>query len=445
MTGSGEVIMEEPRPGQACREEEAGGESSGEAVQRDDASASGYVRVSKTTVRSTVATIVLLCVLLLATNVENFSFLKKEQEREGKYVVESLETEKHVSLLFEGRRTTQQGQPSPGGGGAARVGGGKGPKKKKRAKKEKGANLLPGEPDPEDLERCAPAFAAVRETSLRVGNVPAVPRPFPHLVLDDVFPSDYYQLMLDNVIDTRRASEDLFTRRSAVKPRYTLILRPNVTEYSRGDEDDIKKKVEFWRCHYLAYGSAEFTAALLRPFRSIVERRYNGTVKYNAKKFYQAMSLVQDRTEYFITPHTDVYTKFVTNLFYLSSESDAEFLRTSGTLIMEPVGSTGRKRKKKKKRAARGRSLQGLPPRGEITTLESFDSSKVYLENQGVVYKFKQMEFRPNRLVAFAPCDSSWHSVPLQKLKKGVFRNTVQGFVSFDGRVPEKESCVPRS
>lgn len=138
MTGSGEVIMEEPRPGQACREEEAGGESSGEAVQRDDASASGYVRVSKTTVRSTVATIVLLCVLLLATNVENFSFLKKEQEREGKYVVESLEIEKHVSLLFEGRRTTQQGQPSPGEGGAAELVGARGRRRRRERRRRRG-------------------------------------------------------------------------------------------------------------------------------------------------------------------------------------------------------------------------------------------------------------------------------------------------------------------
>ena len=59
-----------------------------------------------------------------------------------------------------------------------------------------------------------------------------------------------------------------------------------------------------------------------------------------------------------------------------------------------------------------------------------------------MVYKFKQMEFRPNRLVAFAPCDQSWHGVPLQALPDGVMRNTVQGFVSFDGTVPDKESCT---
>lgn len=59
------------------------------------------------------------------------------------------------------------------------------------------------------------------------------------------------------------------------------------------------------------------------------------------------------------------------------------------------------------------------------------------------IYKFKQMEFRPNRLVAFATCDSSWHAVPLQHLPSGVARNTVQGFVSFKGEVPEKESCTP--
>ena len=72
-----------------------------------------------------------------------------------------------------------------------------------------------------------------------------------------------------------------------------------------------------------------------------------------------------------------------------------------------------------------------------ITTLQDFDASKEYLEESGVVYKFKQMAFRPNRLVAFAPCDESWHSVPLQKLPEGVARNTVQGFVSFHSKEGE--------
>lgn len=238
----------------------------------------GTVRISQTYARSLIGTIIILVVLLVGTNIESLNVFEFSEREEVKGVMQTL-----------------------------------------RAQGESLTALSVG---PENL-KCKAAFAAVKETSKVVGNFPASAHPFPHLVLDDVFPRDYYELMLDNVIDTRDASSELFTRRSAVKPRYTLILRENVTEYSKQDSELIKQKVEFWRCHYLAYGSPEFTAALLKPFRTIVERRYNGTVKYNARKFYQAMSLVQDRSEYFITPHTDIYTKFVTNLFYLGNEEDA--------------------------------------------------------------------------------------------------------------------------
>jgi hypothetical protein len=303
---------------------------------------------------------------------------------------------------------------------------------------------------------CASAFRAVEKSSELVANVVASSKPFPHLILDNVFPQDYYELMLENVLDTHTTKGDLFHRRSAVKPRYTLILLGNVTA-SEHDSDLNKRKVEFWRCHYLAYGTRQFTSALLRPFRAIVERRYNGTIKYDADKFYQAMSLVQDRDSYFITPHTDVYTKFVTNLFYLGNERDAQALRTSGTLIMKPYKTFPRRRQKKGKKGKKSTAtfdsedylqiyredLKRVGLNDKVTTLQDFDASKDLLLDRSTVYKFKQMDFRANRLVAFAPCDNAWHSVPRQHFPNGVMRNTVQGFVSFAGSegIPDKESC----
>ena len=98
-----------------------------------------------------------------------------------------------------------------------------------------------------------------------------------------------------------------------------------------------------------------------------------------------------------------------------------------------------------KKLKIKAKQEEGSVSKKLITTLQDFDASKEYLEESGVVYKFKQMAFRPNRLVAFAPCDQSWHSVPLQKLPEGVARNTVQGFVSFHSKegegIPDKETC----
>ncbi|QDZ19123.1 hypothetical protein A3770_02p16410 [Chloropicon primus] len=420
---------------------EGPGKGASEAKEDD-----GNVRVSKTAVRSTIGTIFILVVLLIGTNMENFSVLREGERVEAEGVLKALGEEN--SLIFTGTKVEAEGVLKALGEENSLIFTGT-----KVEAEEVLTEETSDEGDVAQADPCAPAFAALRETSKVVGNVPASALPFPHLVLDDVFPEDYYQLMLENVIDTELATSELFTRRSAVKPRYTLILRENVTEYSKHELEAIKKKVKFWKCHYLAFGSPEFTAALLKPFRSIVERRYNGTVKYNAKKFHQYLTLVQDRSEYFITPHTDVYTKFVTNLFYICDERDAESLRTSGTLILEPVArNPSRRRRKKKRKKRKTRSLletkvsdlpTKTPPEGKVTTLENFDPTKEFLENQGVVYKFTQMEFRPNRLVAFAPCQQSWHAVPLQMYTGKVVRNTVQGFVSFDGETPDKESCTP--
>ena len=126
--------------------------------------------------------------------------------------------------------------------------------------------------------------------------------------------------------------------------------------------------------------------------------------------FNQNLLLCQDREKYFITPHCDVGSKFVTSLFYMPDARNAPALRDSGTLLLRPVPK---------------------PKRAKATTLLTYDSRAEYLEHGSATYKVTRCEFRPNHLVAFAPCVGAWHAVPLQKFSSNVTRDTIQSFVGY--------------
>jgi len=270
---------------------------------------------------------------------------------------------------------------------------------------------------------CIEARDALSHTLERIRNSALKFEPFPHLIVDQIFTDTYYAHILRNIINATEST--LFKKRGPLKPRYSLDL-VNAAEQSRqAKQVNLKEKILFWKCHYQTFGASEFTEHITNSFSSVLNKRlgrdYYSKLSRRAPtkkpRFFQRMNLVQDRDKYFISPHTDVAEKFITMLFYLAPIKNDFRLRDAGTLLLAP--SNPRDNSKS----------------NDVCDLVKFRATCRYVKFQGKYYRFKQCEFEANRLVAFAPCHSAWHAVPLQNLD-GTPRDTIQSFVGSTSAFP---------
>lgn len=206
----------------------------------------------------------------------------------------------------------------------------------------------------------------------RIAAAPVLREPFPHCVIDDVFPEDFYESIIDrwpeekswqSLPESGRVSKGHYAERQVV-----LMNGPG---YARLDGE----RCEFWSAQVGGWLLGEgFRAAVLEKFaRELEQSGFGapfGTTSGDAL-------IVSDRTSYAIGPHTDAVHRLVSLLFYLPE--DAAF-RRFGTALYAPLDPAFR---------CRG----GLHHR--------FDLFR----------RVKTVEFVPNRLVAFPKSDSCFHGV----------------------------------
>ncbi len=141
--------------------------------------------------------------------------------------------------------------------------------------------------------------------------------PFAHYVLEDVFPDDYYRLMLrhlpssevyDNLYEVTDLKLDHFRHRDQ-------------RNMDRGwtDRLPIEQRV-FWNSFNSWFLSEEMAQAVLESFSS--ERESWPAVSVESQ-------FIRHRAGYFLGPHSDLYTKLVVLLLYLAPDDGAEHLGTS--------------------------------------------------------------------------------------------------------------------
>lgn len=245
-------------------------------------------------------------------------------------------------------------------------------------------------------------------------------KPFPHLIVDQIFTDTYYGYLLRNFINVDSDNTGHFKRRGAAKPRYSFKIDNTTSRLSDGDSGD---KMAFWECHYKIYGGEKFSNEVLDAFKDVLKKRFQKRSEshFSLKKlgldFFQSISLVQDLDNYFISPHKDVPEKIITNLFYIAPGSFERNLQNAGTVLLKPQNP---------------RVLKDVR---DICDLTSFQQKCKFIRFQGKYYTFKQCSFKANRLIAFAPCDSAWHAVPLQNLGNTP-RNTIQSFIGCTRKFP---------
>ncbi len=222
--------------------------------------------------------------------------------------------------------------------------------------------------------------SVMRHVIGRVHETPVERSPFPYLVVDNVFPPDYYQEMLRQfpaetvmrtLAETGRVEPGNYEER-----RVTLF---DADGFSRLSPD----QREFWGELSDWLHDAQLLHAFTAKFGEFLEPRIEHIVAAEgALRTRGDALLVHDCTRYAIGPHTDAPHRLVTFLFYLP---DDEGLRELGTSIYTPKDPSF--------------TCWGGPHHAR----DNF-------------HRVDTVEFLPNRLLAFPKTERSFHGVePIER------------------------------
>ena len=217
--------------------------------------------------------------------------------------------------------------------------------------------------------------AVLRHVLGKAAAAKVIEDPFPYLVVDEIFPADYYAKMLEHfptheslrpINETGRVTPNMYKER--------LVVLFTEQEFARMTD----AQQRFWRefaswmyaDQFLSFFVQKFSAHLEPRIARIVEAEGALQVKGDAL-------LVNDQTNYAIGPHTDSARRLVSFLFYLPRDSS---MRELGTSVYRP----------------KDRNFTCWT--GRHYGYEDFE-------------KVDTVEFLPNRLLAFPKTERSFHGV----------------------------------
>jgi hypothetical protein len=206
----------------------------------------------------------------------------------------------------------------------------------------------------------------------RIAEAPILRSPFPHCVIDGIFPADFFEAIVDHWPEEESWVSLAATGRAygrGTNERMTVLLEE--ASLARLDAE----RREFW-WHEVGDWLLDrrFRAALLEKFGpELCEGGFGAELEETSGDAL----IVSDRTNYAIGPHTDSPKRVLSLLFYLPEDSA---FRRYGTSFYEPLDETFRS------------------PGGPHFPFEPFR-------------KTKTIEFLPNRLVVFPKNDRCFHGV----------------------------------
>jgi hypothetical protein len=217
--------------------------------------------------------------------------------------------------------------------------------------------------------------------------------PFPFLVVDDVFPDEYYETMLRHFpspSQMRPLSESGRVAPGNYEERHALLfLDQELARLSQQQSD-------FWRSLAEWMYSDPFASAFVTRFCQALQPRLEAIMRSEGQiKAKGDALLVQDHTRYAIGPHTDAPHRLVTFLFYLPKDDST---RNLGTSVYRPKDPDF--------------TCWGGPHH----PFDQFD-------------RVETIEFLPNRLLAFPKTERSFHGVERieqEKVERRLLINNVK-------------------
>jgi hypothetical protein len=173
--------------------------------------------------------------------------------------------------------------------------------------------------------------AAEEHTLYRIANTAVREYPYPHLYVEDVFPSDFYAGLRANwpAFGMLKRLDELGRVGKGDYPDRFVMPLQRATVAGLPEEQQA-----FW----LAFGEwlmrGRFLDALVDKFRAHVERRFN--LPANQCEFDCEALIVRDRTNYAIGPHTDAPHRLLSLLFYCPDNTHRRHLGTSIYVPKDP-------------------------------------------------------------------------------------------------------------
>jgi hypothetical protein len=178
-------------------------------------------------------------------------------------------------------------------------------------------------------------FADAKRHSLqRISEAPVQAHPFPHVIVEDVFPAALYAELQRRFLPTRCYKPLASTGRVSTyynPARYCLM--PDDLEQAEAGQEDIA----FWKALFETYRGREFAARWLGKFQPQIQHRMATElslwVKDGKLSVTSEIFLMRDLQNYELFPHTDSPKKLISVLFYLPADDAHPEL---GTALYSP-------------------------------------------------------------------------------------------------------------
>lgn len=208
----------------------------------------------------------------------------------------------------------------------------------------------------------------------RVADTPIDLTPFPHMVIDDFFPPDYYAAILEHFpADGALMPLNETGRTTGTAYQERLVALFNNEHFARLEPADRQFWVGFAEWLY----SERFINGFVARFFPHVAGRLAGLARGGEAAVHGDALIVSDKTNYAIGPHTDAAHRLITFLMYLPADASQRDVGTSFYRPLDPAFE-----------------CQGGPHYG-------FDKFE----------RLSTVEFLPNRAVVFVRGNQSFHGV----------------------------------
>jgi hypothetical protein len=171
------------------------------------------------------------------------------------------------------------------------------------------------------------------EVLYRIANAPIREFPYPHLLIHEVFPPEFYRELRAHLPE-ERALKTLGELRRVAGGDYPARLVMPLTPEAIGALPAAQRA--FWDGVAEWILGGEFARQMLKKFAPHLQRRLGDLSKVD---FIDEMLIVRDSTTYSLGPHTDAARKVLSFLFYLPPDDSKAHL---GTSIYVPIDPTFR-------------------------------------------------------------------------------------------------------
>ena len=206
----------------------------------------------------------------------------------------------------------------------------------------------------------------------RITAAPTERDPFPHCIIDNIFPDEFYHSLLEHWPAANLFGSQATTGRvtsGAYKER--MVFEFVAEQLARLDDT----RREFWQQVLHMLLDFRLNRSILDKFHDDIAGRF--FPQEIPPEAVGDLCLVSDRIGYAIGPHTDAPSRLVSLLFYLPADSR---LKHRGTSLYRPI-------------------------------VANFRSDDGRHHPFNLFHRIRTVDFVPNRLLLFPKTDRSFHGV----------------------------------